>query len=386
MPFEFLQPITQALADQLELLPPTTLKDRVVFNTGDAQDVNLHSYDIAIVGFKEYRNTLNTHFTSSDIGKIRMELYGLYPGNWDSKLIDLGDIEPGSEVADTYYAVRTLAAACLKANTLLITIGGSQDLMYPLYRAFDDIHSMINVVNIDCRFDLGNIEAPINSRSYVGKMISEQPYNLFNYCNLGFQTYYNSQEEIDLLDRMYFDAERLGALDQDLKISEPYLRDADLVGVDLQSVASTSLAFAEANPNGFDGKQLCSLSRYAGISDRTKILSIFELPLTKNSTPSKLVSEFIWYFIEGVSLRCNEHPVVLNDSFLKYQVPMEEEVIIFYKSTVSGRWWVELPFFIGHNNKLKSKSLLPCDERDYKEAISGTIPQRWLRARMKNEI
>jgi hypothetical protein len=386
MPFEFLNPLSESLLSDIEQLPATTIKDRVVYNTGDILDLDLASFDIAILGCKEYRNSQNAHFTSCDLESVRLELYSLFPGNWDSKIVDLGDIEPGEEIADTYYAVKTITAACLKAGTLLVSIGGSQDLMYPMYRAFDGLHNMINAVNIDCRFDLGNIEAPINARSYVGKMVSEEPYNLFNYCNLGFQTYYNSQEEIDLLDRMYFDAVRLGALDQDLKISEPYLRDADFVGVDMQSVASSGLAFAEANPNGFDGKQLCTLARYAGISDRSKILSIFEFPLSINKTPFKLISELIWYFIEGVSLRCNEHPVILNDSFLKYQVPLEEELIVFYKSTVSGRWWVELPFFIGHNNKLKQHTLLPCDENDYKQSITGVLPPRWLRARMKNEI
>jgi hypothetical protein len=386
MPFDFLKPISDSLILQLENLPATTLKDQVVLNTENATDVQWSQFDIAIVGLKECRNADNAHFTGRDLDGVRMELYGLYPGNWSSKIIDLGDIEPGNEVADSYYAIKTIATACLKSNTLLITIGGGQDLMYPLYRAFDGVHSMVNVVNIDCRFDLGDIDAPITSRSYVGKMVSEQPYNLFNYCNLGFQTYYNSQDEIDLLDRMYFDAVRLGELDRDLKISEPYLRDADLVGVDMQSVASSSLAFAEANPNGLDAKQLCSLGRYAGISDRSKILSIFELPLTQHSTSYKLISEFIWYFIEGVSYRCGEHPVIIDDTYIKYQVPLKEDTLVFYKSTASGRWWVELPFFTGHNNKLKQRTLLPCDENDYKDSTDGILPQRWLRARMKNEI
>lgn len=387
MSFDFLTPLTNEFVAQLQNLPQGTIQELASFLQGDEiQSVQLSGYTIAIVGIKEYRNSLNAHFTSDNIAAVREQFYSLYTGDWNTSIIDLGDIDPGDQIADTYYAVKSLSAACLKSDTLLITIGGSQDLMYPLYRSFDNLHSMVNVVNVDCRFDLGDIDAPITSRSYVGKMVSEMPYNLFNYANLGFQTYYNSQDEIDLLDKMYFDAVRLGELDQNLKISEPYMRDADLVGIDMQSIASSSIAFAEANPNGIDGKQICTLSRYAGISDRSKIFSIFELPQTFQTTSVKLISEMIWYFIEGVNYRCGEYPLKIDDSYIKYQVPIDDQVIVFFKSIISGRWWVELPFFTGHNNKLKQRTLLPCDENDYNEAINGNLPQRWLRARMKNEI
>ena len=40
---------------------------------------------------------------------------------------------------------------------------------------------MINIVNIDKSFDLGDSGKPINNGSFLGKIILEQPYNLFNY-------------------------------------------------------------------------------------------------------------------------------------------------------------------------------------------------------------
>ena len=46
----------------------------------------------------------------------------------------------------------------------------------------------------------------------MGKVLIDPPYNLFNYSVLGFQTYYNSQEEKDLLDKLYFEAYRVGEL------------------------------------------------------------------------------------------------------------------------------------------------------------------------------
>ena len=39
---------------------------------------------------------------------------------------------------------------------------------------------MVNMVNVDTNFDLGDAEKPITNKSYVGKIIVDQPYNLFN--------------------------------------------------------------------------------------------------------------------------------------------------------------------------------------------------------------
>ena len=49
-----------------------------------------------------------------------------------------------------------------------------------------------------------------------------EPNNLFNYSNIGYQTYFNSQEELDLLNSLFFDAYRLGEV-KDLTKVEPII-------------------------------------------------------------------------------------------------------------------------------------------------------------------
>ena len=49
-----------------------------------------------------------------------------------------------------------------------------------------------------------------HSEFFLSKIIIEEPNNLFNFSTIGYQTYYNSQEEIDLIEKLYFDAYRLG--------------------------------------------------------------------------------------------------------------------------------------------------------------------------------
>ncbi|MEH6408823.1 MAG: arginase, partial [Leeuwenhoekiella sp.] len=244
------------------------------------------------------------------------------------------------------------------------------------------------LVNVDSRFDLGDSNEPMTNESFVGKVIVEQPYNLFNYSNIGFQTYFNSQEEIDLMDKLYFDAYRLGTITNDIIIVEPVMRDADIVTFDLGAIQSNTLGFMHHNkPNGLNGKECCAIARYAGISDKVSVFGIFEYTLTKQiEAASALIAEMLWYFIEGVNFRVNEQVSEMRKNFLHYAVPVEDEVLSFYKSDKTERWWIEIPFLQGLNNKLKRHTLLPCTYQDYLNACNQEIPERWYKARRKNEI
>jgi arginase family enzyme len=386
MILEYLKPIAEVTVAHARIQEPRSIGKTILLHTAQDGLPDLENVDMVMVSILENRKDTSAMFQVESLDGIRRKFYELFPGNWHSRMADLGDIVAGETVEDTYYVVRELTSYLLEQHILPIFLGGSQDLMYPIYRAFDGHRHMINVVNVDSRFDLGNIDMPISNRSYVGKMVATEPYNLFNYSNLGYQTYFNSQDEIDLLDRLYFDAIRLGAVDADITIAESVLRDADLVGIDVKSIRSGDVMFDKGDPNGFQSAQMCRLSRYAGISDRLTAFGIFEIPAGDFELMSSALSQVIWYFIEGYNYRSNEYPVDVSKGFLKYQVPIDDEVLIFYKSSKTERWWIELPFISNVNNKLKQYTLLPCDKDDYVQAASQILPQRWLKARQKNEV
>ncbi|GAK93634.1 formiminoglutamase [Nonlabens ulvanivorans] len=230
MAFEFLKPVSDEVQAHAMLQPQHAIGNVIKIHTAHTGLPQLKDVQMVLVGVLENRRDENALLQIKNVDQARKQFYELFPGNWLLNIVDMGDIHPGDKVEDTYYVLQQLTAEFLTKKIIPIYLGGSQDLMYPIYRAFDDIKYMINVVNVDCRFDIGDIELPISSRSYVGKMVADQPYNLFNYSNLGFQTYFNSQDEIELLERMYFDATRLGVLDEDIKLAEPVMRDADVVG------------------------------------------------------------------------------------------------------------------------------------------------------------
>ena len=282
----------------------------------------------------------------------------------------------------------TVTEALLKKDIIPILIGGSQDLVFGQYRAYDTLGAMVNLANIDSRFDLGDAEAAISNISYVGKLIVEKPYNLFNYSVLGYQSYLNPPGEIALMEKLYFDAYRLGEVTADITSVEPILRNADLVSLDVSAIKGAEMSYKNnTGPNGFDGREICAIARYAGISNRVRSFGIYGVKAEKNVTAAAaMLAQVIWYFIEGVNFRVKEGEFDDERSYITYKVPIDDEVLLFKKSSKTGRWWIELPFFSNVNNKLKSKTLLPCTYGEYLGATNQQIPERWLKARRKNEV
>tara|TARA_R110002072_G_scaffold59514_2_gene151550 strand:+ start:28944 stop:30107 length:1164 start_codon:yes stop_codon:yes gene_type:complete len=385
---DFLNPVTKSVVAHREILPQGVLGKQIKIHHKAGEIPDLKDVKFAILGIKENRNDVNYIGEEINFDTIRKAFYSLYPGNWSHKIIDLGDIESGATVEDSYFAVRTVVEALLVKNIIPLILGGSQDLVYAQYRSYDIQENMVNFVNVDPKFDLGDAELPISNISYVGKIIVEKPYNLFNYSAIGYQSFYNSPEEISLMDKLYFDAYRLGEITADITLVEPVLRNADLVSFDISAIKSSEISYKNnTSPNGFDGREICAIARYAGISNRVSSFGIYELKdFNDAKSGAMLVAQVLWYFVEGVNFRVKDDDFNNENCFTTYKVPISDEVLVFKKSNKTGRWWIELPFISNVNNKLKRRTLLPCTYGEYLSATNQEIPERWFKARRKNEV
>ena len=185
-----------------------------------------------------------------------------------------------------------------------------------------------------------------------------------------------------MLESLSFDAIRLGEVKSAIENIEPVMRNTDFLSFDLSSVQNI---FAPANcyssPNGFNGEEACKLMRYAGISDKISCIAISEYnqKLDGDSQTAKLIAQMIWYFLLGYRARKNElNPNIKN--CIKYTVTFEDgkNEIIFYKSNLSGRWWMGVPFKSASHNELDC-FYVACSYSDYELANKGEVPERWIK-------
>ncbi|WP_438973171.1 formimidoylglutamase [Polaribacter sp.] len=381
---EFLAPVKDIVIAHLALQSSLCIGNKINIHTNSEGFPDLEGAKLAILGVQEDRNSENNFGCGEDLHLVRKKIYELYPGDWSAKIVDLGNVKKGAKVSDTYFAVSEIITLLLKKNIIPIIIGGGQDITYVNYRAYDTLEQSVNITTVDSRFDLGTLEDELTSQSYLSKIIMQEPNNLFNYSNVGYQTYFNSQESIQLLDTLFFDAYRLGNA-KELENIEPAFRNADIVSIDLGAIRqSEAPANNNASPNGFNGEEICAISRYAGLSDKVTSFGIYEYnsKLDVNAQTANLMAQMIWYFIEGVNSRVKDYPFSGKENYQKFTVLLEDDdPLIFYKSHKTGRWWIEINIL--SDNKYKRHALIPCTYKDYTEATRQKIPDRWYKAMQK---
>ncbi len=380
----YFYPVSSEILELKKNSIPGTIGESIsIFSEGNFPD--FQKAEVAIFGVNENRGLLNEGGVSMNMDAIRKSLYNLYLGNWNIRILDLGDFKSGDELTDTYFAITDLISNLISDGVIPIVIGGGQDLCYPIYKSYDSFNKGINICSIDSKFDMISPNTlKLNSNNYLGNIIKEDPNHLNSFTNIGFQSYFVQKDEVHEMEKMFFETFRLGDFRQNIEESEPYLRNSDLVIFDASSIKqSDSPGVVAPSPNGLFSHEACVLSRYIGMSDRVSSFGIFEIDSEKdiNNQTSRLISQIIWYFLEGFSLRIGDFPTAktISKNFKKYVVPLDEEdfQFIFYKSKLSGRWWISSA--ASSESAPKREIILPCSYKDYLDSVSGKIPARMMR-------
>ncbi len=342
---------------------------------------------VAIIGVPDYRGSVYNRDFKKGTEAIRDKFYRLKKHDSDSRIIDLGDLIPGNSPEDTHYALSEITGTLLKKSIIPVILGGSQDLTVAQFNGYHIFEQLVNIVSIDSRFDLGMPEEPSNSASWLGKIVMQQPNYLFNFSNIGYQTYFVGANAVDLMNKLYFDAYRVGQVRSDITEMEPVIRAADILTFDLSAIRqSDAPGNTNPSPNGFTGEEACQAMIYAGLNDRLTSLGIYEYDAAadNNDQTAHLIAQMIWYFIQGVNERKNDFPSVHNASFITYRVTSDliGKDLVFLKHKTSGRWWMEMPV-AGKSNRLNRYNFLPCSQRDYQQACNNEMPDRFWQALQK---
>ena len=162
----YLSPIKEAVFENLESQSPLCLGKNIRIHSEEEGFPELENVQLAIFGVQEDRNSENNFGCGEDLHIIRNKFYQLFPGDWQTEIADLGNVQKGNSVTDTYFAVSEIISYLLKKNIIPIIIGGGQDITYVNYRAYDNLEQTVNITAVDSRFDLGDLEDPLTSQSY----------------------------------------------------------------------------------------------------------------------------------------------------------------------------------------------------------------------------
>jgi hypothetical protein len=233
---------------------------------------------------------------------------------------------------------------------------------------------------------LGSVEESLTSNSFLSHLLMAKPCNLFNYSVIGLQSPYVKQDDIDLFDKLYFDSLRLGEFNQDFKKAEPLIRYSDILNIDLLALKKADYPCSfNKTTNGFYSEQICQIAKYAGISDKLSLFSILNMFPSQLTECNQFVAEVIWYFLDGVFSRRGDFPIGSKKNYKKFIVQLQaaENELIFYKSNLSERWWMEVPYNPSSESKYVRQHLVPCNFEDYEMAMKNELPDLWWKTYQK---
>lgn len=349
---------------------------KIIINQIDFPEVKKNS--CVIFSVPEFRGN-SLEITNKISSRFRNDFYSHYfGGEWAFDLYDLGEILPGKELTDTYFAVANVVAELVKIGAIPIIIGGSQDLIFSVYKGYEKLEQLINICSIDHALDLGEPGEEIKSNGYLSQILLNRPCYLFNHATIGLQIPYVNPKQLELFDKLYFDICRLGEFNNSFTKAEPHLRNADIINIDFECIKASEVLNNEAIPNGFYAQQICQIAKYAGISDKSTTFGIFNYNKV-NDVSDKLLAQIIWYFLDGVASRKGDFPIGSKAEYTKFRVFLEEtnNEMIFYKSNKSERWWLEVPYPPSDGKKYERHHIIPCNKHDYDNAMKNEIPDLW---------
>ncbi len=379
----FFSPIDEAVYEGIED-PTSFLKSISIF--AEKQPA-YKGANIAIIGILEDGGSETNQGASKAADEIRKKLYRLKKGFGQYKIVDLGNLCKGVDVAESQLRLQEVCAVLIENEVLPVIIGGTHDHTFGQYLAYENMDKLVSLLNVDAFLDIEDDGNTVNSKNHLHKILLHEPNYLFSLNQLAYQSYLIDNDTLAVLEKLHFDAYRLGHLRQYLPDMEPIIRDADLMSFDITAIKSSDApGNGNAQPFGLTGEEACQICWYAGLNEKMSSVGFYEYNPDVDDAHKKTASvsaTMIWYFIEGFYHRKDEHNFRGND-YLKFVVsmPTDPENLVFYKSKLSEKWWMEVPY--PHGKFLYERNLIiPCSYSDYQLAASGEVPERWITAQAK---
>lgn len=367
---DFVEPVnTYALSQDQGFLDGQIGCNISVWDGAAAPDMD--GVDIVLVGVGEERGAGIKDSGTAAPDKIREHFYAAYYWHPEVRLGDVGNIRKGATLKDTYAALRHVVGELADAGKTVVILGGSHDQTLGQYQVYRERKQLIEATCVDALIDI-HTDSPLKKDSFLLGMLTEEPNFIRHYNHIGFQSYYVHPRMLETLDKLHFDCYRVGRVREQMEEMEPVIRHSDMVSIDITAMAGSFAPAATLSPNGFNGEDMCLLTRYAGLSSHLTTLGIYGYrpALDRDDLTARQIAQMLWYFVDGRHKRMEEAPLDQRDHYNEFHTVFGELESTFLQSKRTGRWWMQMP----------DRRFIACSYADYVKASHNGIPERWYRA------
>src|SRR5882724_12985711 len=121
---------------------------------------------IALIGVKEERGTLDNQGAAQGPDESRKKLYPLKKGTGSYNIVELGNLNIGIDLDETYTRISEVSRILLENNVLPVLLGGTHDLDYGQYRGYEEMQKLISFLSVDAFLDLDDNQQAAPSRKH----------------------------------------------------------------------------------------------------------------------------------------------------------------------------------------------------------------------------
>ena len=335
---------------------------------------DLDQKDLIIVGINEFRGS-GKEVREHSADEIRKKFYELHYWHKEIAIADIGNIKSGSSLGDSYSAITIVLKELLQLNKTVVVIGGSHDNTLAQYFAYKELNRIIDATVVDATIDLRS-ESTLRSENFLMEMLTGEPNMVRHYNHIAFQSYFVHPRMLETMDKLRFDCFRVGKVKEELSEMEPVIRNSEMFSFDIAAIKNSDAPASDRSPNGLTGEEACMLMRYAGMSPSVSSVGIYGYDPSKDShkLTALQIAQMLWYFIDGKNRSLQESALNDRKNFNEYHTVFAELDTVFVQSKKTGRWWMQMP----------DKKMIACSYKDYLNASSNQIPERWLRAQERD--
>ena len=354
----FFEPISKDINERIQMLSNNQVGKSLDFYITTFPDLT-HT-KIALIGLHKGFNV------------VRPFLYSMNLHFKNLQIADLGNLKSTNKET-----IDVVLKHLLSKDILPIVIGENFEKAYFQYKAFD---RLTNIVIIDEQIPL-ILDKRRKETLLLDNILTTSKNNLFNLSVIGYQSHYVDKRILSYFDKNHFEYLRLGQIRNNLEETEPVIRDADMVAMNLSVLKKIEVpGCVAASPSGIFTEDACQLAYYAGMSDKLTSFGLFGFDSRKdlNNQTAQVLSHIIWYFLYGYYNRKQDYPIS-KGNFTEYIVDFKRHhyQITFWKSNRSDRWWMEVPV---KDKRQRRHRLIPCSYQDYLQACREELPERLLAA------
>lgn len=324
---------------------------------------------------------------------IRAALYPmgslpLWPG-----IVDLGNLRPGPYLEETMRRVSEVINCLRDLGIQTIILAEDQAYTIAQYRSVQEVCPLPRLAVVDRQIDWDDRHAisfqPKWQSDWLSKLIASPSIALQSLTVIGYQEHLGLPDlaETGMEERIW--VERLGFIKENMLRAEPYLRQAEVVSIDMAAIQGMDFR-AQYKPRafGFSGIEAAQMAWFAGFAPWLESFGIYGYLADRDDADglgAEVAATLVWYFLKSRSYaQPADFPFSPDKTPLTHFVMGDDSAgsqdILMVTSAYTGRSWLLTNRDCRDPYAAPKEDWLAIHEKMLNELDSKEIPIQYLRA------